>query len=312
MKTVITFGLCALAMLLAAPAAGAQEARPQIKTLGVGETAPTKALRTTAQKSGQTDSLNRLTDSLNEHLMVTFQNTHKFDIIARADLAALLKEQQLPAGLITDSEAKALPGKIRRLDFLLLTSITDFLDAKDGAFIEGQGVRVDRRTVQATMVIKIFNTSTGSLMQSIVLPVSHDQRGISRVANQGSGNGAIDDSLIEAVVGELAIKAAGRVVDIIYPPRVIGLAADVITINRGEGSGVAVDQTWEVFALGKEMVDPDTGVSLGREEVKLGEIAITDVLPKFSKARLLGDNRGIEVGAVVRPKIPKLAPSGQQ
>ena len=37
--------------------------------------------------------------------------------------------------------------------------------------------------------------------------------------------------------------------------------------------------------------------------MKVGEIVITDVLPKFSKARMIGDNRGIAVGDVVRQKM---------
>ncbi len=287
----------------------APQPKPQLKMLGVGVVAPTKSLTKTCQTTGQAESLDHLVDSLNEHLMVAFQNTHKFEVVARSDLAQLIKEQQLPDMITDSSEMKSLPGKIKKLDYLLLSSVTDFKDQELGLNVEGQGLRVNKRSVQATLVLKIFNTSTGSLMQSIVLPIGQDQAVVGRTATGLTGNGAVDNSLIEALVAELAVKGSSRVVDLIFPPRVIGVTGDTVTINRGEGSGVAMGQVWEAFAQGKDMVDPDTGVVLGREEIKLGEITITDVLPKFSKGRLIGEDRGIDAGAVVRPKIAVL-PAG--
>ena len=72
-----------------------------------------------------------------------------------------------------------------------------------------------------------------------------------------------------------------------------------VTVNRGEGSGVVADQVLRVFAVGKELIDPDTQEVLGKEEVEIGKVRITDVLPKFSKASILED-RGIAEGALLR------------
>ena len=48
------------------------------------------------------------------------------------------------------------------------------------------------------------------------------------------------------------------------------------------------------------MKDPDTGVSLGREELSVGKIRITRVTPKTSQATITEDT-GVGNGAVVRP-----------
>ena len=72
-----------------------------------------------------------------------------------------------------------------------------------------------------------------------------------------------------------------------------------MTINRGEGGGVAVGDAFNVFALGEEMIDPDTKESLGREEVKVGKVKITQVNPKISTAQILEDT-GIDKGAILR------------
>ena len=115
------------------------------------------------------------------------------------------------------------------------------------------------------------------------------QRVTQRVVREGFNNGAVNDALIEEAAAELANKASQRVTDVVYPARVLSVTDNVVTVNRGEQTGIAPNQRWEVFATGKELTDPDTGEVLGREEIKMGEIEITDVLPKFSKARIVGE-----------------------
>ena len=73
-----------------------------------------------------------------------------------------------------------------------------------------------------------------------------------------------------------------------------------MTINRNDQSGIKVGQTWEVFILGDEMVDPDTG-DKSREEVLVGKVKITRVTPQNSQAEAIEDT-GIDKGAIVRLK----------
>jgi hypothetical protein len=102
----------------------------------------------------------------------------------------------------------------------------------------------------------------------------------------------------------MAERVALRVLDVLYPAKVIAKTGDQVTINRGDGGGVEAGQTWNVYALGEEMIDPDTGISLGREEVKIGSEKITDVQPLFSRARVVEDN-GIDKLQVLRREKPE-------
>jgi hypothetical protein len=53
------------------------------------------------------------------------------------------------------------------------------------------------------------------------------------------------------------------------------------------------------FALGEELIDPDTRESLGREEIFIGKAKIMSVLPKTSTAEILEDF-GITKEAILR------------
>jgi hypothetical protein len=96
----------------------------------------------------------------------------------------------------------------------------------------------------------------------------------------------------------MAQKIANHFADVIFPAKVLVKRDNIVTINRGEGGGVAVGDVFNVFALGEAMIDPDTKESLGREEVKVGKVKITQVGTKTSQAEILEDT-GIDKGTVL-------------
>ena len=97
----------------------------------------------------------------------------------------------------------------------------------------------------------------------------------------------------------MADRAARRFVDVIYPAKILAVRGKVVTINRGDGTGIEKGQTWDVYALGEEMVDPDSGEVLGAEEVNVGKVKISRITPKFSQATVIEDF-GIEKLQIVR------------
>lgn len=307
-----TIPILAAAVLCGTAMAGPGDA-PGIKQLGITPVTATKSTRASCAKQDQEELLNRFTESMSEQLIDAFHNTRKFAVIARSDLKHMLDEQNIPQGGIidpTDSHAAA-PGKIKGVDFLLVTTVDDFVNTSTGTYIESMGTVVGKRSARVSLVLKVYDSTGGKLLQSVSLPIQKELAGSERVT-KGDTTGtpkAKDDSIVVALAAEAAQRTAMRVVDVVFPAKIISIAADVITVSRGEGAGIAKDEVWEVFALGNELKDPDTGEVLGREEAKVGEIVITDVLPKFSKARVLGENRGVDVGSIVRVKAAPPPPA---
>ena len=112
-------------------------------------------------------------------------------------------------------------------------------------------------------------------------------------------DGVPNDEILVSTAREMAEKIANRIANVIFPPKVVNKREKQITINRGEGTDIAVGQSWNVFAIGEELIDPDTKESLGKEEVLIGKVKILSVLPKTSTAEILED-LGIDKGAIVR------------
>src|SRR3546814_411473 len=55
-----------------------------------------------------------------------------------------------------------------------------------------------------------------------------------------------------------------------------------IVINRGRDSGVKLGQRFQIYQIGDEIEDPDTGESLGRLEVIKGIGEVIHVQPKMA------------------------------
>lgn len=280
--------------------------------LGIGAVKVLPSLQVALDRSDQGTAVRRFAETIEGQLLNALQNTQKFELVARNDLDEFLREQSR-TGIDPDDNKAALSNRVKGLEYLALITLDDFVDSDETIFAQDMNMVVSRRTLRTSAVVRIYDATTGVLAQSVALPVQVQTTGTSRaVVGQSSSNPrATDDSIYVTMANQLANQVGATVTDTIFPAKVLAVTGGYVTLNRGAGTIINPGEMWEVFAPGAELKDPDTGESLGREEMKVGEIVISDVLPKFSKGQIVGDNRGVAVGNIVRPKrqIPAQAPA---
>ncbi len=243
-----------------------------------------------AAKSDNTHlSLQRVSEAIDGQTIDALNGTRKFEVIARSDLDALQEEGNLSGTGLQPGEA----------DYLIVPSVDDFQDYVETATFGGIGKVATKRKIRLGMVARIYDLANGyKLVESANFQL--DNKNIEQLMSQSVRSGSFSDELLRQIAQEMGSKVANRVVDVIYPAKVIALTGPQATINRGDGTGIETGQIWEVFALGEEMIDPDTGESLGGSEVKVGSLRIDRVTPKFSSGTLT-ENFGVVKGSVVRP-----------
>jgi curli biogenesis system outer membrane secretion channel CsgG len=244
--------------------------------------------------------LNRIIESLDGQLIDRVNATRKFDVLSRSDLADVLKEQDLGASGNVDAKTAAKAGKLAGAKYLLVATVDDFQDYVEKAVFEGTGQTATKRVFRFSVVGKLYDSSTGKLMESANFQTGNDEfKQIQMERSYAVKSGELSDEMMVAIARNLAEKIANKLVDVIFPAKVLIKRDNLVTINRGEGGGVAEGDLFNVFALGEELKDPDTGEVLGREEVKMGKVKITQVNPKTSLAEILEDT-GIDKGGVLR------------
>ena len=296
LQSLRNIGLGILSLILVPAIVSAQEGKA---TLAVSSIKPTPSLAASVKPDKKTE-MGRIIESLDSQLIDRVNATRKFDVVGRSDLSDVLKEQDLGASGNVDAKTAAKAGKLTGAKYLLVTTVDDFQDYVEKATFEGTGRSATKRVFRFSAVGKIYDSSTGKLLESANFQTGNDAfKQIQEERNYSVKDGELSDEMMVAVSRDMAQKIANRVADVIFPAKVLLKRDKEITINRGEGGGVAVGDTFNVFALGEELIDPDTKESLGREEAKVGKVKITQVNPKTSTAQILEDT-GIDKGAILR------------
>lgn len=267
----------------------AQDAAPGKKKIAITKIAATDALRARMTKQGVVLSLDSVLEALDSQVYDRVLNTKRFEVLERSDADALAKE----------SAAAGNAFQFHQADYIVTVRVDSFNDRMEERRLASLGKTIRARTVEMSAVAKITEVATQRAVASTNFQVKR-RDSENRSANTTQRVGEASDDLMNAATREMAQKIASRAADAIYPARVVGKRDKTVTINRNDQSGLKVGQVWEVFALGEDIVDPDTGEK-SKEEVLVGKVKISRVTPQNSQADILEDT-GIDKGAYVRLK----------
>lgn len=90
----------------------------------------------------------------------------------------------------------------------------------------------------------------------------------------------------------------------IYPIAVVAANKNNVTLNSG-GDFLKKGSIYRVVKLGNDLIDPYTKERLGREEIDIGEIKLTQIDAKTSKAKIIKGNediaKSLSDGLIIRP-----------
>jgi curli biogenesis system outer membrane secretion channel CsgG len=298
----LLFAGSALAQTDQSPPAAAEPATPSRIAVGVPAVQALPAVVEKVAGYGQQNELAQIVEGLDAKLSDALQNTRKFEVRAHGDLAKILKEQgdQDSGNYDLTDPKRAKPFKLAGIPYLTVVQIDDFQDQVQTANFEGVGQKATRRQIRLSAVCRIYDVTKGTLLESARLTLTDFdfKNNPQYVVDQKGGD--LTEAVINVIADRMANRIAQRVTDVIFPAKVLVVRDGVVTLNRGEGTEIAVGEIWEAFAQGEELIDPDTGESLGSEEVAIGFVRVISVAPKFSRAEVCGVDRGVAKNTILR------------
>ncbi len=311
-------GMVGISPLMAATAFLAPSAAQSPPTTAVAEKprlairaiAATPAVTAQAKVDGTDNALMQIEQGADVQLLSAIEATRRFEIVARADLPSIIKEQDLTQSgnvNVLDSQA-ARAFQLAGARYVATLTISNYQEVVERTELLNQfgTSKAERRTINLQAVLKIFDSTTGSLFRSTQVTLS--ESAVNEIMPGVEQKGVKTNVVLGAVAKKLATDVANAIADSLAPARIIGYTLGQITFNRSAESGVAVGQIYEVFVPGSAMIDPDTGEQLGAEEVHVGWARVTDAGARFSTAQAIED-RGIDRGAMLRLRTQGL-PAG--
>lgn len=141
----------------------------------------------------------------------------------------------------------------------------------------------NRETIRMTGEVLVKSSASGSLRLQIIEFATRKVKWSDTQKFGGTYPGAtsVGTGTLAGLIGTAADILVEKMVASIYPIRIVKVMGDTAIINRGEG-GVAKGERYAVFISGEELVDPQSGESLGSLETEVGLGTIIDVKPKFA------------------------------
>lgn len=272
-RQVLGMSLLWCVLLGIAGQAMAQDNAPRLKSLAVGGVKVGGVLKDATVEAGKGASLGRVAQAMDGQLMDRFQNTRKFQLVARSDIEQLIQEQGVKKA-----------GEIAGAQYLLSISLDDFQDYASDQKAKTVDVRKQHRTIRLLAVAKIYNTDDGRVLETANIPVEVSDSALKTGAV--TENGDLTDRLLLLAARESASQIANRVIDVIYPARVLARSGQEVTINRGDGTIISVGQRWVVRGPDTKESDPDTGVEIPIPGPAIGKVRITEVKPLVSLGQI--------------------------
>jgi curli biogenesis system outer membrane secretion channel CsgG len=238
----------------------------------------------------------------------TLNRTGRFRLVERQALGDVLGEQDLAASGRVAKPSGAATGNVLGAQFLVQVVVTDYeSDVKEsskgiGGFLSRAaglpsvgGVGVKSGQGRVGLNFRLIDAETSEVMftkqiESIIKESGLTFGGGGAIGDLGLG-GFMDD-YSRTPIGQAVIAGINKgVFDLV---KAIGSQAASGSIVKAEGEQVwlnlgqdvvAVGEKLNIMRKGEELIDPDTGISLGSSDTMLGTVEVVQVQPQFSIAK---------------------------
>lgn len=272
----------------------------QRQTIAVDKVKASANLTADIAKDSRGIQCARIVEAMDRHLISAITSSRKFTVVGRQDLKTILDEQDLGQSGIVNQDTAASLGEVKGAKYKLVT-VVDHFQEETARAVFNESEKLKRR-FQVSAQATIYDTSTGEVLDASNIQVEKVDV-ISMDPGTSNSPGGRTDELMPLVTRELAEKTTARLIDVLFPAKIIDVDGTTITINRGEGFFAQGDVV-TLFAKGKTVVDPDTGEKIAIKGKTIGTARITSVDPTSAQAEL-AENVIATVGAQVKKQEEK-------
>lgn len=202
-------------------------------------------------------------------------NERRFNILER-DLSALFNaEKSFIQSVDADHAQIARLGRGSGADYIVSVSVGNAYTSQ----YEPRTIEVSKEVYYVSTVdfdyhIKVVEFASRNV--KLVLSGSHNREVRSNT----------EDGKVLSLLNQFGIHIAQQITSAIYPMRLEIQQGGTAFVNRGIGV-LATGQNLNVYQIGKQLIDPDSGESLDALEIYVGMAEVLEVKPKYALVEML-------------------------
>ncbi|MCB0296772.1 MAG: hypothetical protein KDI38_03990 [Calditrichaeota bacterium] len=246
-------------------------------------------------------------------LVTSLVKSGKFSVIEREQLDAVLAEQGLGLSGAVTPQSAAQVGKLLGVELIVTGSVSEFGEKKSsiGGSIPGIGGKLSSRKARSVVDLRLVNTTTGEIVMAETAEGESSSKSLDRVSFSDIDFGN-PTSWDQTILGKAARESVEKSVDMIekamkdipWSGKIIKANDDgTVYMKPGSEGGVEAGMEFAVYSQGEELIDPDTGISLGSEEKMIGRIkVVSDVGDGKACKAIVVSGSGFSASDIVRIK----------
>ena len=248
-----------------------------------------------------------------EMLTTALYETGNFVVVERKAIQDIIKEQDLAEEGRVRKETAAKIGDILGAQVLVRGAVTEFEEKISHGGVGGvllkkkAGAGLTTTSAYVACDIRMYDATTGVILEATTKEAKARSVGVALAGVLGTGNilgggfstktplGKATRGCIEEIVNAVV----ERMETVPWQSKIVKVSNGEVYINVGTDAGIRKGEVFEVYRVGEELIDPDTGLSLGAEEDYAGKIKIKNAEKKYAIATIL-EGEGFQRGDVVR------------
>jgi curli biogenesis system outer membrane secretion channel CsgG len=248
-------------------------------------------------------------DGMADMLTTELVKSGNYVVIERQEINSLLDEQRLGQTGVVTSQSAAQVGKMLGVELAIVGAVTEFGHSRGdtGVRIKGIGVGGSKQKATVAVDVRFVNTSTGEILAAENVRKEESKTGL-RLSlpefgfnNRNDFDNSIVGKATRAAIDDIVGMIENQMENIPWQGKIIKVDGTTIYMKPGSDAGVKIGDSYAIYAKGEDLIDPDTGLSLGSEETKVGSIEVTSIIANGKAAKaVIKMGSGFKIGDFVR------------
>ncbi|GAB4370227.1 MAG: hypothetical protein Kow00128_17100 [Deltaproteobacteria bacterium] len=282
-----------------APAAAARRAEPKE---GIVTRGPKKRVAVVRFQDKSAYGRGRLGGAVQDILMTELARSGLFLLVSRGeDLDLVLDEQDLAKSDLLREGTGAKSGRVLGLNAIVTGAVSQFgVKQKSATYLIGAS---KVQTAEATVDVRVIDAETGRVIFADSGNGVYEESS-TQVLGIGGSKGydeTLEGKALRAAVSKFLDNLIARMETIEWSGKIASVDGGEIVVNAGEKTGLRRGDRLRVYGAGREVIDPDTKVSLGRKPGRLkGEVEVTDFFGEDASICRTVSGEGFSVNDIVR------------
>ncbi|HDH97346.1 MAG TPA: hypothetical protein ENF73_06445, partial [Proteobacteria bacterium] len=246
---------------------------------------------------------NKLGPAATDVLITELVKSGLFIVVERDRLNKLLEEQKLERTAGFDPATAARAGRLLGVNAVVIGAITEFGVKQEG--VEAFGYKKKVQTAECTVDIRVVETETGRVLyaDSGHGIFTYETKEFMGMGQKAGYNQVLADKALRAAISQFLNNVIAQISYIEWSGRIAKVSGNQIIVNAGQQTGLKIGDVLVVRGLGEEVIDPDTGLSLGREPGPVkGEIQVVEFFGEDASICKVVSGAGFAVGDMVKYK----------